>query len=150
MDRSLNPRWASGIWLGRRWGTASHIVACEGRCAAPPGRAVVPRNPARAGLGPVGVEGRARVGGRRPAPGDPARPAGGPGAASKTPGSARAEAGEYHPVYARGARLHGQMPEVQPSAGAAPCGGHPPLGGAPRPVRGPAPGDGRSQRGTGR
>eukprot|EP00969_Alexandrium_andersonii_P039527 1731851-Alexandrium_andersonii.AAC.1 len=27
MDRSLNPRWESGIWLGRRWGTASHIVA---------------------------------------------------------------------------------------------------------------------------
>eukprot|EP00969_Alexandrium_andersonii_P098886 4363712-Alexandrium_andersonii.AAC.1 len=27
MDRSLNPRWESGIWLGRRWGTASRIVA---------------------------------------------------------------------------------------------------------------------------
>eukprot|EP00969_Alexandrium_andersonii_P285627 12628105-Alexandrium_andersonii.AAC.1 len=27
MDRSLSPRWESGIWLGRRWGTASHIVA---------------------------------------------------------------------------------------------------------------------------
>eukprot|EP00975_Prorocentrum_lima_P003904 852112-Prorocentrum_lima.AAC.1 len=27
MDRSLNPRWESGVWLGRRWGTASHIVA---------------------------------------------------------------------------------------------------------------------------
>eukprot|EP00969_Alexandrium_andersonii_P368443 15472925-Alexandrium_andersonii.AAC.1 len=29
MDRSLNPRWGSGIWLGRRWGTASHIVAAS-------------------------------------------------------------------------------------------------------------------------
>eukprot|EP00969_Alexandrium_andersonii_P143942 6364983-Alexandrium_andersonii.AAC.1 len=27
MDRSLNPRWESGAWLGRRWGSASHIVA---------------------------------------------------------------------------------------------------------------------------
>eukprot|EP00969_Alexandrium_andersonii_P027016 1178396-Alexandrium_andersonii.AAC.1 len=27
MGRSLNPRWESGVWLGRRWGTASHIVA---------------------------------------------------------------------------------------------------------------------------
>eukprot|EP00969_Alexandrium_andersonii_P221743 9793554-Alexandrium_andersonii.AAC.1 len=27
MDRSLNPQWESGTWLGRRWGTASHIVA---------------------------------------------------------------------------------------------------------------------------
>eukprot|EP00969_Alexandrium_andersonii_P112267 4959536-Alexandrium_andersonii.AAC.1 len=27
MDRSLNPQWESGVWLGRRWGTAAHIVA---------------------------------------------------------------------------------------------------------------------------
>eukprot|EP00969_Alexandrium_andersonii_P152122 6726853-Alexandrium_andersonii.AAC.1 len=27
MDRSLNPRWEPGAWLGRRWGSASHIVA---------------------------------------------------------------------------------------------------------------------------
>eukprot|EP00969_Alexandrium_andersonii_P066536 2933161-Alexandrium_andersonii.AAC.1 len=27
MDRSLNPRWAPGTWLGRRWGSASHIVS---------------------------------------------------------------------------------------------------------------------------
>eukprot|EP00969_Alexandrium_andersonii_P129578 5727411-Alexandrium_andersonii.AAC.1 len=27
MDRSLDPRWESGIWLGRRWGTAAQIVA---------------------------------------------------------------------------------------------------------------------------
>eukprot|EP00969_Alexandrium_andersonii_P251729 11125232-Alexandrium_andersonii.AAC.1 len=27
MDRGLNPRWEPGIWLGRRWGSASHIVA---------------------------------------------------------------------------------------------------------------------------
>eukprot|EP00969_Alexandrium_andersonii_P127915 5653063-Alexandrium_andersonii.AAC.1 len=27
MDRSLNPRWESGTWLGRRWGSASHIAA---------------------------------------------------------------------------------------------------------------------------
>eukprot|EP00969_Alexandrium_andersonii_P058120 2560329-Alexandrium_andersonii.AAC.1 len=27
MGRSLNPRRESGTWLGRRWGTASHIVA---------------------------------------------------------------------------------------------------------------------------
>eukprot|EP00969_Alexandrium_andersonii_P141252 6246282-Alexandrium_andersonii.AAC.1 len=27
MDRSRNPRWESGVWLGRRWGTAAHIVA---------------------------------------------------------------------------------------------------------------------------
>eukprot|EP00969_Alexandrium_andersonii_P359596 15453549-Alexandrium_andersonii.AAC.1 len=27
MGRSLNPRWESGIWLGRRRGTASRIVA---------------------------------------------------------------------------------------------------------------------------
>eukprot|EP00969_Alexandrium_andersonii_P137551 6083609-Alexandrium_andersonii.AAC.1 len=27
MDRSLNPRWRSGVWLERRWGTASRIVA---------------------------------------------------------------------------------------------------------------------------
>eukprot|EP00969_Alexandrium_andersonii_P140235 6203581-Alexandrium_andersonii.AAC.1 len=29
MDRSLNPRWESGTWLGRRWGSASHIVAAD-------------------------------------------------------------------------------------------------------------------------
>eukprot|EP00969_Alexandrium_andersonii_P337643 14923014-Alexandrium_andersonii.AAC.1 len=29
MYRSLNPRWESGTWLGRRWGTASHIVAAS-------------------------------------------------------------------------------------------------------------------------
>eukprot|EP00969_Alexandrium_andersonii_P077610 3423121-Alexandrium_andersonii.AAC.1 len=27
MDRSLNPRWEPGTWLGRCWGSASHIVA---------------------------------------------------------------------------------------------------------------------------
>eukprot|EP00969_Alexandrium_andersonii_P262496 11604524-Alexandrium_andersonii.AAC.1 len=27
MDRSLNPQWESGVWLGRRRGTAAHIVA---------------------------------------------------------------------------------------------------------------------------
>eukprot|EP00969_Alexandrium_andersonii_P336101 14855887-Alexandrium_andersonii.AAC.1 len=27
MDRSLNPRWESGVRLGRRWGTAAHIAA---------------------------------------------------------------------------------------------------------------------------
>eukprot|EP00969_Alexandrium_andersonii_P258026 11409299-Alexandrium_andersonii.AAC.1 len=27
MDRSLHPRWESGIWLGRRRGAASRIVA---------------------------------------------------------------------------------------------------------------------------
>eukprot|EP00969_Alexandrium_andersonii_P055069 2426711-Alexandrium_andersonii.AAC.1 len=27
IDRSLNPRWESGIWHGRRWGTALRIVA---------------------------------------------------------------------------------------------------------------------------
>eukprot|EP00969_Alexandrium_andersonii_P319267 14103853-Alexandrium_andersonii.AAC.1 len=27
MGRSLNPCWGAGVWLGRRWGTASHIVA---------------------------------------------------------------------------------------------------------------------------
>eukprot|EP00969_Alexandrium_andersonii_P013273 579101-Alexandrium_andersonii.AAC.1 len=27
MDRSLNPRWEPGTWLGRRWGSAAHIVA---------------------------------------------------------------------------------------------------------------------------
>eukprot|EP00969_Alexandrium_andersonii_P024147 1053617-Alexandrium_andersonii.AAC.1 len=27
MGRSLSPRWGSGVWLGRRWGTAAHIVA---------------------------------------------------------------------------------------------------------------------------
>eukprot|EP00969_Alexandrium_andersonii_P359698 15453772-Alexandrium_andersonii.AAC.1 len=27
MGRSLSPRWESGVWLGRRWGTAAHIVA---------------------------------------------------------------------------------------------------------------------------
>eukprot|EP00969_Alexandrium_andersonii_P136596 6042592-Alexandrium_andersonii.AAC.1 len=27
MGRSLSPRWGSGLWLGRRWGTAVHIVA---------------------------------------------------------------------------------------------------------------------------
>eukprot|EP00969_Alexandrium_andersonii_P065184 2870209-Alexandrium_andersonii.AAC.1 len=27
MDRSLNPWWESGVWLGRRWGTAARIVA---------------------------------------------------------------------------------------------------------------------------
>eukprot|EP00969_Alexandrium_andersonii_P176518 7805089-Alexandrium_andersonii.AAC.1 len=27
MGRSLNPRWGSGIWLGRRWGTALRVVA---------------------------------------------------------------------------------------------------------------------------
>eukprot|EP00969_Alexandrium_andersonii_P115738 5118617-Alexandrium_andersonii.AAC.1 len=27
VDRSLNPRWESGTWLGRRCGTASRIVA---------------------------------------------------------------------------------------------------------------------------
>eukprot|EP00969_Alexandrium_andersonii_P064825 2855256-Alexandrium_andersonii.AAC.1 len=27
MDRSLNPLWEPGTWLGRRWGSASHIVA---------------------------------------------------------------------------------------------------------------------------
>eukprot|EP00969_Alexandrium_andersonii_P293482 12972613-Alexandrium_andersonii.AAC.1 len=31
MDRSLNPRWESGVWLGRRWGTAAHIVAVSPR-----------------------------------------------------------------------------------------------------------------------
>eukprot|EP00969_Alexandrium_andersonii_P186727 8249955-Alexandrium_andersonii.AAC.1 len=31
MDRSLNPRWGSGTWLGRRWGTASHVVAASAR-----------------------------------------------------------------------------------------------------------------------
>eukprot|EP00969_Alexandrium_andersonii_P018436 805555-Alexandrium_andersonii.AAC.1 len=25
VDRSLNPRWESGTWLGRRWSTASHM-----------------------------------------------------------------------------------------------------------------------------
>eukprot|EP00969_Alexandrium_andersonii_P072029 3178727-Alexandrium_andersonii.AAC.1 len=27
VGRSLNPRWEPGTWLGRRWGSASHIVA---------------------------------------------------------------------------------------------------------------------------
>eukprot|EP00969_Alexandrium_andersonii_P039206 1718299-Alexandrium_andersonii.AAC.1 len=27
VDRSLNPRWEPGTWLGRRWGSASHIAA---------------------------------------------------------------------------------------------------------------------------
>eukprot|EP00969_Alexandrium_andersonii_P143681 6353229-Alexandrium_andersonii.AAC.1 len=27
MGRSLNHRWESGIWLGRRWGAACRIVA---------------------------------------------------------------------------------------------------------------------------
>eukprot|EP00969_Alexandrium_andersonii_P263793 11659764-Alexandrium_andersonii.AAC.1 len=31
MDRSLSPRWGSGVWLGRRWGTAAHIVAVSSR-----------------------------------------------------------------------------------------------------------------------
>eukprot|EP00969_Alexandrium_andersonii_P041296 1810002-Alexandrium_andersonii.AAC.1 len=31
VGRSLNPRWGSGAWLGRRWGTASHIVAVSAR-----------------------------------------------------------------------------------------------------------------------
>eukprot|EP00969_Alexandrium_andersonii_P311422 13761143-Alexandrium_andersonii.AAC.1 len=31
MDRSLNPRWKSGVWLGRRLGTAAHIVAVSPR-----------------------------------------------------------------------------------------------------------------------
>eukprot|EP00969_Alexandrium_andersonii_P096175 4246381-Alexandrium_andersonii.AAC.1 len=31
MDRSLNPRWESGVWLGRRWGTAAHVVAVSPR-----------------------------------------------------------------------------------------------------------------------
>eukprot|EP00969_Alexandrium_andersonii_P237249 10472791-Alexandrium_andersonii.AAC.1 len=26
MDRSLRPRWESGVWLGRSWGAASRIV----------------------------------------------------------------------------------------------------------------------------
>eukprot|EP00969_Alexandrium_andersonii_P129268 5712387-Alexandrium_andersonii.AAC.1 len=33
MDQSLNPRWEAGTWLGRRWGTASHIVAASARVA---------------------------------------------------------------------------------------------------------------------
>eukprot|EP00969_Alexandrium_andersonii_P371266 15479134-Alexandrium_andersonii.AAC.1 len=31
MDRSLNPRWESGVWLGCRWGTAARIVAVSPR-----------------------------------------------------------------------------------------------------------------------
>eukprot|EP00969_Alexandrium_andersonii_P269329 11904061-Alexandrium_andersonii.AAC.1 len=27
LDRSLTPRRVPGTWLGRRWGSASHIVA---------------------------------------------------------------------------------------------------------------------------
>eukprot|EP00969_Alexandrium_andersonii_P275265 12165096-Alexandrium_andersonii.AAC.1 len=26
-ERSLDARWESGIWLGRRWGVGAHIVA---------------------------------------------------------------------------------------------------------------------------
>eukprot|EP00969_Alexandrium_andersonii_P297112 13129277-Alexandrium_andersonii.AAC.1 len=31
MDRSLSPRWESGVWLGRRRGAAAHIVAVSPR-----------------------------------------------------------------------------------------------------------------------
>eukprot|EP00969_Alexandrium_andersonii_P065844 2903285-Alexandrium_andersonii.AAC.1 len=26
-DRSLDARWESGVWLGRRWGAGAHVVA---------------------------------------------------------------------------------------------------------------------------
>eukprot|EP00969_Alexandrium_andersonii_P372700 15482325-Alexandrium_andersonii.AAC.1 len=29
MGRGLSPPWESGIWLGRRWGATSHIVAAS-------------------------------------------------------------------------------------------------------------------------
>eukprot|EP00969_Alexandrium_andersonii_P146974 6499295-Alexandrium_andersonii.AAC.1 len=31
VDRSLSARWDHGVWLGRRWGTASHFVAVSPR-----------------------------------------------------------------------------------------------------------------------
>eukprot|EP00969_Alexandrium_andersonii_P177034 7827757-Alexandrium_andersonii.AAC.1 len=31
MDGSLSARWEHGVWLGCRWGTASHIAAVSPR-----------------------------------------------------------------------------------------------------------------------
>eukprot|EP00969_Alexandrium_andersonii_P176756 7815845-Alexandrium_andersonii.AAC.1 len=66
MDRSLNPCQGSGVWLGRRWGAASRIVAVsptevrEVRAVArrPPVRALGPRGAAEPPGGPLGMAGR--------------------------------------------------------------------------------------------
>eukprot|EP00969_Alexandrium_andersonii_P317936 14043997-Alexandrium_andersonii.AAC.1 len=50
-----------GYGLAHRGGERPRGAQCQSCCAPAPGRALVPRSPPRAGLGPVGVEGRACV-----------------------------------------------------------------------------------------
>eukprot|EP00969_Alexandrium_andersonii_P267488 11821307-Alexandrium_andersonii.AAC.1 len=75
-------RTALGLGVPHRGGECPRGAQRQG-CRTPPlRRALVLRGLARLGFGPLGVEGRVYVCGRRPATGDPTRSAGGRGAAS--------------------------------------------------------------------
>eukprot|EP00969_Alexandrium_andersonii_P132709 5868814-Alexandrium_andersonii.AAC.1 len=70
--------WATlGFGVSHRGCECPRGAQCQSSGSPPSRRTLAPRGSARLGLGPMGVAGRVCVCGRRPATGEPARPAGG-------------------------------------------------------------------------